>query len=110
MLVALLPSVLYVGHWSIRLPVPGTDAFVALGMQAEHEAQASEGGHEEHCHGTASCTDSPPTPSMGFALLNEALALLAAAGLLVLVAGPGSQLRALAGMPPVLPPPRLPAA
>ncbi len=108
---AFLPSVLYLGHWSVRVPVPGTDAFVAVGMAAEHDAQASEGAHEEHCHGTASCTDSPPAPvAIGFALLSESLALLAAAGLLVLMAASDSRLRALAAVPPILPPPRAQAA
>jgi hypothetical protein len=111
MLAALAPSLLYLGHWSVRLPVPGTNAFIAIGMQAEHQAQASEGGHEKHCHGTASCTDSPPAPvPIGFALLNEALALLAAAGLLVPVVVAGGRLRTLAAVPPLLPPPRPAAA
>jgi hypothetical protein len=87
MMAALVPSLLYLGHWSVRLPVPGTDAFIALGMQAEHEAQASEGGHEAHCHGSSTCTDSPPAPvGVGFGLLTEALALMGAAGLLVALA------------------------
>jgi hypothetical protein len=108
MLAALLPSVMYLGHWSIRVPLPGTGAFVAVGMRAEHEAQASEGGHEEHCHGTASCSESPPVPvSPPLALLNETLALLAAAGLLVAVAVAAGRLRALASVRPAPPPPRL---
>jgi hypothetical protein len=111
MLAALLPSLLYLGHWSVRLPVPGTSAFIALGMPAEHEAQASEGGHEAHCHGSASCTDSPPAPvTAGFALLTEALLMLADAGVMVMVAAAGWRLRALAAVPPIVPPPRTAAA
>ncbi|MGH2609082.1 MAG: hypothetical protein ACRDHF_08330 [Tepidiformaceae bacterium] len=111
MLVALLPSVLYVGHWSLHVPVPGTGAFVAIGMRAEHEAQESEGGHEEHCHGTASCTDSPPAPvPVGFALLHEGLALLGAAGALILLTTLAWRPGTLAAVAPLLPPPRGAAA
>lgn len=107
MLAALLPSLLYLGHWSLRLPVPGTDAFLAVGMQAEHAAQASEGGHEQHCHGSANCTESPPAPvGVGFALLNEALLLMAAAGTMVLQWLPGWRPAQMATIAPLLPPPR----
>lgn len=111
LLLALLPSVLYLGHWSVRVPVPGTGGFVAIGMRAEHDGQATDGGHEEHCHGSASCTDAPPAPvSAGFALLNELLTVLGAGGVLILVAMLAWRPRALAEVAPLLPPPRPTAA
>ncbi len=110
LLTAMLPSLLYLGHWSVRVPIPGTGAFVAVGMQAEHEAQASEGGHEQHCHGTANCTDSPPAPvGVGFALLSEALLLLGAAGAMVLLWLPGWRPARVSAVAPLLPPPRFAA-
>ncbi|MEX0781347.1 MAG: hypothetical protein WD557_01770 [Dehalococcoidia bacterium] len=108
MTAALLPSLLYLGHWSVRVRVPGTDAYVAVGILAEHEAQASEGGHEKHCHGTATCTDSPPAPvGVGFAMLNEMLTLLGAGGTMTLLAVLAWRPARVAGVPPLLMPPRL---
>lgn len=41
---AILPTVTYVGHWSIR------------GLEAA-AADTSAGGHANHCHGSSSCAD-----------------------------------------------------
>jgi hypothetical protein len=88
LLLALLPSVLYLGHWSLRVPIPTTGAFVAIGMRAEHDAQAARGDdHGKHCHGDATCTDAPPAPAINvFAMLSESILLLGSAGLLILAA------------------------
>ena len=103
---ALLPSLLYLGHWAFPVPIPGMDAYIALGMRAEHEAQREEGGHERHCHGDASCTDVPPSPVNGFAVLNDTLGLLGAGGLLVLAAALAWQPATGPGKRPLVPPPR----
>ncbi len=47
---AILPSVTYIGHWTIRGPETAT-------------AQASADGHAIHCHGSSACAD-----QVGYAL------------------------------------------
>jgi hypothetical protein len=78
MVAALVPSLLFLGHWSIEVPLPG-GWHAALGAtEAPHgEDQAA---HAEHCHGESSCSDTQPLGIGGFALMGRVLALLGAAG------------------------------
>lgn len=81
LLIALLPSLLYLGHWSLRIPLPRTDSYVAVGALEPAHGHGEDGEHGRHCHGDASCSDSPPAPMLSaFALVAEA-GLLAAAAL-----------------------------
>lgn len=44
---AILPNVIYLGHWSIP-GLPGTAAATA--------AHSHDDGHADHCHGSSSCS------------------------------------------------------
>ncbi len=108
LLAGMLPSLLWLGHWSVRVPVPGSGSFLAVGMAAENHAQRADAGkHGSHCHGEPSCSDAPPAPvSVGVAVVSKAIALLGLSGLLVPAAmwawRPGRP----AQVEPPVPPPR----
>jgi hypothetical protein len=84
LLVALLPTLLFFGHWpDIQFSIPGsaltfTVPFVAHGHD---DGTSGEDGHEQHCHANvSSCTDIPFTGVSAFALLSESVACIGAAG------------------------------
>lgn len=76
---AILPSLLFLGHWSLRFDLPGTSARLVVLPGEEHSAdhdsphgQSSNDAHERHCHGdAASCSDVPFAGGSAFALLKE---------------------------------------
>ena len=87
LLAALLPMLTFVGHWPAHLDIPGTDYYVALPFAAPVHSHQTETDHGSHCHAnSASCTDKPVGAGVGFALLNESLAMLGAAALLIAAA------------------------
>ena len=108
MVIALAPSLLFLGHWSLEVPLPG-GWHAALGLQ---EASYGEGEavHAEHCHGESSCSETQPLGLGGFALMGRALALLGAAALMFST-GTRSGLRLRGGVvaPEPMPPRPLPA-
>jgi len=83
LIVAIAPSILYVGHWEPRIDIPFTSYYWGI-----PESWQSAGGshddesHAEHCHGDSSCTERPVTAGAGVALLRDDLEMLGAAGLL----------------------------
>ncbi len=83
---ALLPSLLFLGHWTLSIPVPGTGWY--LGLPAETHAHQDvadpHDDHERHCHADASsCGDVPFAGASAFALLTETVALIGTAGLML---------------------------
>lgn len=79
---SLLPMLTFLGHWTVDLPIPGTDFHVALPLVAHHPHTDHEahGGHDQHCHGdSASCSNTPAGP-VSVAMLGEYAALLAGDG------------------------------
>ena len=88
LLLALLPSLLFLGHWQLELAVPLLASHILLvpgeGAALESAPEpAPESGksaaHARHCHGgAATCSDVPYAGGSGFALLSEAVAQLAA--------------------------------
>jgi hypothetical protein len=84
LLVAILPSFTFLGHWGLQFDVPGTDDYVVLVPGASHEDQHEVGQHENHCHlNAATCTDIPFTGASPFALLHASVAYLGATALLL---------------------------
>ena len=86
LLLALLPSLLFLGHWQLELAVPSFASHVLLvpgegaAHQSAHEDDHESGkgaAHARHCHGgAATCSDVPYAGGSGFALLSEAVAPL----------------------------------
>jgi len=94
LLLAILPTLTFLGHWpGLSVGIPGTDLFLGVPGQAQaHDEGTSESpghdadGHAQHCHsGVATCSDVPFTGASAFALLQEAVAAIGAAGLLTLL-------------------------
>jgi len=76
LLLAYLPSLLFLGHWEPRVAVPGTPWSFGLPVGREYADEAA-GDHARHCHGDAAgCSDVPFTGGPGIALMAEALAFL----------------------------------
>ncbi|MEO6042736.1 MAG: hypothetical protein ABIQ47_02285 [Tepidiformaceae bacterium] len=76
LLLALLPSLLFLGHWQLELAVPLLASHILL---VPGEGAALESAHARHCHGgAATCSDVPYAGGSGFALLSEAVAQLTA--------------------------------
>ena len=82
LLLALLPSLLFLGHWQLELAVPLLSSHILLvpGEGAALESAPESGksaAHARHCHGgAATCSDVPYAGGSGFALLSEAVAQL----------------------------------
>ncbi len=89
LLLSLMPTLLFVGHWSLHLEIPGTDSYVgtrpakAETTGAHHHdgpsGDRSNHDHEQHCHANAStCADAAAVPVAPVAHLAEAIAALGA--------------------------------
>lgn len=111
----MLPTLTFLGHWSLHVDVPGTNLYVLIVPGGDDQADVHAAGHpdddghshERHCHaGVASCSDIPFTGASPFALLSDSLAYLGALGALTVLAlsfwCPG----ATASVSPDLEPPR----
>lgn len=95
LIIALLPTLTFLGHWTLHIDVPGTNLYLVL-VPAEPEsahthtdtAEHEDGGsHSQHCHtSAASCSDIPFTGASPFALINDSLAHLGEAGALIAIA------------------------
>ncbi len=87
LVLALLPTLTFFGHWPAELSIPGTGYYLALPGAAPASVEGDGHDHSRHCHAdAASCSDVPAAAGVSFALLNESLALFGAAGLFVLLA------------------------
>jgi hypothetical protein len=114
LLIAILPSLTFLGHWEIDIPVSGTAWYVAFpgAHTADHHHDDGSGGgdheeHDRHCHANfSSCADVPFTGASPFAVLAECVALLGAAGTLVLLAATAWQPGKLLDIIPEPRPPR----
>ena len=88
LLVAILPSLTFLGHWSISIDVAGIDLTLieAIPHEDEQAAHDDQPAHTNHCHANAaSCTDVPFTGASPFALLGDSIAYLGAAAVLVVL-------------------------
>jgi hypothetical protein len=73
LLAAYLPSLVFLGHWPLRVDIPGTDLYVGLPKQAAHSHTEGH-GHENHCHeSAASCSDAPVVSTATVGLLEETI-------------------------------------
>lgn len=89
LMAALLPMLTFMGHWPAELHIPGTGIYlgIAAGGAHNHEHDGGGEGHSQHCHGdSAGCSEAPATAGVSFGLMNDAVALAMAGGLLLLVA------------------------
>ncbi|HML97851.1 MAG TPA: hypothetical protein PKD75_05175 [Tepidiformaceae bacterium] len=87
LVLALLPTLTFFGHWPAELSIPGTGYYLALPGAAPAPAGDDGHDHSSHCHADASsCSDVPATAGVTFAILNECVALFGACGLFVLLA------------------------
>lgn len=87
LVLALLPTLTFFGHWPAEISIPGTGYYLALPGAAPAPAGDDGHDHSSHCHADASsCSDVPATAGVTFAILNECVALFGACGLFVLLA------------------------
>jgi hypothetical protein len=103
---ALAPGLTYAGHWEPRIEIPFTDYYWGLPESWQAGHLHDESAHGEHCHGESSCAGKPTTVGATVAALNEAIALLGMAGLLVLLLAPVRGVRLQPQGAPDTPPPR----
>lgn len=85
---SLLPTLVFVGHWSLRLDIPGTDYYLGAPTTASaaerhhhHGSSEEQSGHdhEQHCHANAAtCADAAAVPTAPVAHLADGLATLGA--------------------------------
>lgn len=118
LLIALLPTLTFLGHWSLQIDVPGTNLYVVLipgepehSHAADSQEPEDEASHSQHCHTNAgSCSDVPFTGVSPFALLSESVAHLGEGGALIaLVLALWRPWRSLAIAPEEMPPRLQPA-
>ncbi len=88
LLIAILPSLLFLGHWTLRFDVPGTDYSLGLPKAGVAHGEAAAHDHARHCHGnSASCSDVPFAGASAFALMSASVACLGLAGILLALGG-----------------------
>jgi len=85
---SLLPTLLFVGHWSLHIEIPGTNSYIGMptsGAEAavahHHDAssQHSSHEHEQHCHANAATwADAAAVPVAPVAHLADAVAAFGA--------------------------------
>lgn len=86
LLVALLPSLAFLGHWTLQISIPGTEFYLGLPGPAAQDYSAG-GDHEAHCHGdSASCSSAPFAGASAVAVLSQSAAFLGAAAALIALA------------------------
>ena len=88
LLVAILPSLSFLDHWSVNVDVAGINLVLieAIHHEDEQAARDDQPAHTNHCHANAaSCTDVPFTGASPFALLHDSIAYLGAAAVLVVL-------------------------
>ena len=82
LLIAILPSWMFLGHFSVTLDIPFTDQYLVLVPIAPHNDRGNVQAHEDHCHANAStCTDIPFTGASPFTLARQSVAYFGAAAL-----------------------------
>lgn len=116
--VAYLPSLFFLGHFDLRIDVPGTGFFIGLpGAPASSDGHVHSHGsapvtdsdnHAQHCHeAAATCSDIPLTTVSPVAHLAETVAFLGACCALVLIAARSWRPTGAISVIPDAPPPRL---
>jgi len=111
LLVALIPSLAFFGHWTPRLPIPGTSLYVGLPVSTVHDHGQAGSDHESHCHTDSSaCSDVPFTGVSAFALLSQTVTLLGAAATMVALSTIAWRPGRIQTLSPEPRPPRRPAA
>ena len=104
---ALLPMLTFFGHWPTHVDIPGTSLYLTVPFAGPVQSAPEGHDHAQHCHDDASgCSKTPSTAGVGFAMMNETIAALGAAALLIAVGLRTRMLRAPQGVIPELPPPR----
>ncbi len=93
LLLGILPSLTFLGHWGLQFDLPGTNLYVVLVPAANHDEPAhidtkqAHRQHQDHCHANAaSCTDVPLIGASPFALMQDSVAYLGASGVMIAVA------------------------
>ncbi|MCL6643894.1 MAG: hypothetical protein K6U88_02755 [Dehalococcoidia bacterium] len=79
LLLALLPTLTYFGHWpAIALPIPGTADVLVLPFAS---GETAAGDHHQHCHADAAeCSSGPGSFPLAVSLLAAAVALAVPGG------------------------------
>ena len=85
---SLLPTLLFVGHWSLHIEIPGTGYYVGPPAQVQdagthhHDGPSGERSghdHQQHCHtNAATCADAAAVPGAPVAHLADAVAAIGA--------------------------------
>ncbi|MGH2633201.1 MAG: hypothetical protein ACRDG3_07310 [Tepidiformaceae bacterium] len=84
LLIAILPSWTFLGHFSLALDIPFTNQYLVLVPAAPHNDRSNVQVHENHCHANAStCTDIPFTGASPFLLARRSVAYFGAAAVFV---------------------------
>lgn len=107
LLIAILPSWTFLGHFSLQVDIPFTDQYLVLVPAAPHDDQSNVRTHENHCHANAAtCTDIPFTGASPFVLAGQSVAFLGAAAVFVVLTSNWWRPTALNTIGPDLQPPK----
>ena len=109
LLIAILPSWTFLGHFHVAIDIPFTNQYLVLVPAAPHDDSASANvqTHENHCHANAStCTDIPFTGASPFLLARQSVAYFGAAAVFVAISLSWWRPTALNNVGPDLQPPK----
>ena len=79
LILSLLPMQTYLGHWDLRIDIPGTDYYWGMpsAIQGSNTTQEHVTNHGEFCRGdTASCAGTPAVAGASFGVMAMVVALL----------------------------------
>lgn len=103
LLAAFLPTLTFLGHWPLRVDIPGTAIYVGL----PDANRAAGHDHHRHCHAdAASCSDAPVTGTATIGLLANSVAFSGLQSPLIGMVTAQPSFRAQADVAPDYPPPK----
>jgi hypothetical protein len=87
LLVGILPSLTFLGHWTVQFDIPGTNSYVlVVPGEAHDDLHEDVHTHESHCHASAAtCTDIPFVGASPFALMHDSVIYLGVAAVLIVL-------------------------
>lgn len=82
LLAALLPALIFVDHWEVRIDLPGTTYYLGTPASAQQHRHDGNDSHTNHCHeSVATCSDTPIATGAVVALLASIVLALFLGGL-----------------------------
>ena len=82
LLAALIPAISFMGHWPLRVSIPGTEYVVGLPAASHLHGDTGTEDHSRHCHtSVATCSDTRVVADSSVAMLEAIVLALILSGM-----------------------------